>query len=161
MPERPIELSDFETNLDKLSVAHSPRIIVAWVDTSSEEEEEMALNLRRGLKDLVAGRNKGLSSKEAAQTQLPPNLPLPPFPSPPGLLLDPNLQKKNRKEKDIDEGENVPPKQQKTAKDKRASSVDSREDLLGVEVLRQQRIWAPRLELEGDAIPWDASVREF
>ena len=124
----------------------------------------MALNLRRGLKDLVAGRNKGLSSKEAAQTQLPPNLPLPPFPSPPGLLLDPNLQKKNRKEKDIDEGEIVPPKgskQQKTTKDKRASFVDSREDPLGAEVLLQQRIWAPRLELEGAAIPWDASVREF
>ena len=99
----------------------------------------MALNLRRGLKDLVAGRNKGLSSKEAPQTQLPPNLPLPPFPSPPGLLLDPNLQKKNRKEKDIDEGEIVPlksPKQQKTIKDKRTSSMDGRKDPLGAEVLR-------------------------
>ena len=70
----------------------------------------MALNPRRGLKDLVAGRNKRSSSKEAPQTQLPPNPPLPPLPSPLGLLPNPNLQKKKRKEKDIEEGEIIPPK---------------------------------------------------
>ena len=42
--------------------------------------------------------------------------------------------------------------QQKIAKDKRASSADSREDLVGVEVRCQQRIWAPRFELDGAAI---------
>ena len=51
----------------------------------------MALNLRRGLKDLVVGRNKGSSFKEAPKTQLPPNPPLPPFPSPLILHHDPNL----------------------------------------------------------------------
>ena len=70
----------------------------------------MALNPRRGLKDLIVGRNKGSSSKEAPKTQLPPNPPLPPLPSPISLLPNPNLQKKKRKEKDIKEGEIAPPK---------------------------------------------------
>lgn len=51
-------------------------------------------------------------------------------------------------------------KQQKMAKDKRVSPVDNREDLLAIEV-RQQGVWAPRLELEGVAIPWNSSIREF
>ena len=99
-----MELSDSEAEFDRLSAAHSPRHVVAWVDTSSEEEEEMALNPRRGLKDLVAGR-KGSSSKDAPKTQLPPNPPFPPFPSPLGLHPDLNLQRKKRKGKDIEEGE--------------------------------------------------------
>ena len=68
----------------------------------------MALNPRRGLKDLVTGRNKGSSSKEASKTQLPPNPPILSLPFPLGLLPDPNLQKKKRKEKDIEEGEIAP-----------------------------------------------------
>ena len=59
-----MELSDSEANFDRFSVAHSPRLVVARINTSSTEEEEMALNLRRGLKDLVAGR-KGSSSKDS------------------------------------------------------------------------------------------------
>ena len=65
--ERPIELSDSEAKLDRLFAAHS-LILVTRVNNSSEEEEEMALNSRRDLKDLVAGRNKGSSSKKAPQT---------------------------------------------------------------------------------------------
>ena len=64
--------------MDILFTAHSLILVIARVNTSSEEEEEMALNPRRDLKDLVAGRNKGSSSKKASQIQLPPNLPLPP-----------------------------------------------------------------------------------
>ena len=64
-PERLVELSDSKVELDKSSVANSARLVIAQVDSSSEEEEEIALNSRRGLKDLVARRNKGSSSKEA------------------------------------------------------------------------------------------------
>ena len=88
MHERPVELSDSDTDLDRLSVAHSPRLLVARIDTSSDEEEEMALNPRRGLRDLVAGR-KGASSKDAPQTQLSPAPPLPSLPSPLGLAFRP------------------------------------------------------------------------
>ena len=38
VPERPVELLDFEVDLDKLSTAHSPRFVVSWIETSSEEE---------------------------------------------------------------------------------------------------------------------------
>ena len=76
VPERLVVLSDSEVELDRQSAAHCPRLLVAQVDANSEEEEEMALNPKRGLRDLVAGR-KGASSKDAPQTQLPP---LPPSP---------------------------------------------------------------------------------
>ena len=107
-----MELSDSETNFDRFSAAHSPKHVVARINTNSEEEEEMALNPRIGLKDLVAG-GKGLSSKDVPQTQLPPNPPLPPLPSPLSLHPDPNLQRKKRKGKEIEEGEIIPPKDPK------------------------------------------------
>ena len=66
--ERPIELSDSEAKLDRLFAAHSLILVITRVNNSSKEEEEMALNPRRDLKDLVAGRNKGSSSKKAPQT---------------------------------------------------------------------------------------------
>ena len=59
-----MELLNSEVDFDRFSVAHSPRLVVARINTSSAEEEEMALNLIRGLKYLVAGR-KGSSSKDA------------------------------------------------------------------------------------------------
>ena len=161
-PERLVELSDSEAKFDRLFVAHSPRLIVARVDTSSEEDE-MALNRSRGLKDLVAGR-KGSSSKDAPQTQLPPNPPLPSLPSPLGLHPNPNLQRKKRKGKDNDEGEIVPlkdSKQQRIARDKRGSFVESKEDSLEAKVRQPQRTCALRLELDGTAILWDASVWDF
>ena len=67
-PERLVELSDFEADFDKSSAAHPPRLVIAWVDTNSEEEKDMALNLRRGLKDFVARRNRRSSSKDAPKT---------------------------------------------------------------------------------------------
>ena len=68
----------------------------------------MALNQRKGLRDLLAGRNKGSTSKEVPKFQTPPNLP--PSPPPPtidlDLLLIPNLKKK-RKDQVLEEGEVV------------------------------------------------------
>ena len=61
----------------------------------------------------------------------------------------------------MEEGELVPRKenkQQKTTRDhrdKRGSSVDSRDE---VKVRRPQRPWAPQLEMDGAAIPYDASI---
>ena len=89
--ERPVELSNSEGELDKSSATHSPKLIITQVDSSSEEEDIMAFNLRKGLKEILVERNKGSSSKNAPKTQLPPNLPPPPFPCPFGLLLNPNL----------------------------------------------------------------------
>ena len=62
MPTRPIELSDSDADLDRFFAAHSPRLIVAQIDTSQEiEEEGMDLKQRSSLKGLMANRNKGQS----------------------------------------------------------------------------------------------------
>jgi len=115
----------------------------------------MALNTRRGLEDILAERKKGSSSKEVLKTQFPPSLPLPPLPSLLGLHPDPNLQKKKRKEKDIEEGEIVLPKgwkQHKLTKDRaQDTSVESREAEHSANV--RHSVWNPKLELDGMALP--------
>ncbi|XP_065619502.1 uncharacterized protein LOC136063278 [Quercus suber] len=102
---------------------------------------------RPSLKGLIAKRNKGGTSKDIPQTlppaDLPPHLPPPPPPPPPPtdlqLQANPNLKKK-RPSQDLEEGRVAPRKgfkQQKTAKDpkdKRASSMDSRDE---AEVIQQ------------------------
>ena len=63
---------DLKDEFDRTSGVHTPGLIVVKIDDSSEEEEEeMTLNPRKGLKDLLVGRNKGSSSKEAPKSQLP------------------------------------------------------------------------------------------
>lgn len=61
-----MELSDSKTELDRLSVAHPSKRIVARADSNSKEEG-MDLKQRTVLKGLLANRNKGLVLKEAPQ----------------------------------------------------------------------------------------------
>jgi len=122
----------------------------------------MTLNPRKGLKDLLTGRNKRSSSKETLKSQLLSSLP-PSSPPTTGLLPIPNLKKK-RKEQEVEQGEVVfqENKKQKMAQDKGwATLVESREDLGVVEVHQQHHTWAPRLELDNAAISWNSSIREF
>ena len=93
----------------------------------------------------MAERNKGSSSKEAPKSQVPPTLPSPPPPTPTDLGLNAMKDlKKKRPVQDLEEGEVAPQKgtkQQKTTKDpkdKRSSSVDSREEQTLAEVVRPQ-----------------------
>ena len=54
---------------DRTSGVCTPGLIVAKIDDIFEEkEEEMAFNLRKCLKDLLAGRNKESSFKEAPKS---------------------------------------------------------------------------------------------
>ena len=115
----------------------------------------MDLKQRSGLKGLMANRNKGQPSRDVPKVQVPASLPPPP--SPPtdlGLQTNTNLRRK-RTVDDLKEGEVGPQeevKQQKKAKepkDKRAKSVDSRDEAL---VRRGQHTWSPRLELDGAPI---------
>nr|POE89028.1 hypothetical protein CFP56_60423 [Quercus suber] len=69
-----IHVSYLEDKFDKTSGVRTLSLIVAKVDDSFEEEDAMALNPRKGLKDILVGRNKGSSSKEALKSQLPPTL---------------------------------------------------------------------------------------
>ena len=109
-----IQLPDFEDELDKHSVAHSPRLIVARVNPSFEEDKEMDINPRRGLKGLLTVRNKKALSKKVHKSQVPTNLPHPPpiLVTTVGLLPYPDLKKKKKKRKgqEVEEGKVVPPK---------------------------------------------------
>ena len=114
---------------------------------------------RPGLKSLLASRNKGGSSKEAPKTQ-PPAIPITPPLTKLGLLAMPNL-KKRRPDQDVEEGELIPwkeNKQQKTTKDpidRRGPFVESKDE---AEIRQPQRSWTPRLEMDGAAIPYNASI---
>ena len=158
--EKSVDISDFETESINLSSVHPKQLVITRIDSESkEEEEEMDQKKRPGLKGLLASRNKRGSSKEVPKTQ-PPAIPPPPPHTDLGLQAMPNLRKR-RPDHELEEGELAPQKdnkQQKVAKDprdKRGTSVDSRDK---AEVRRPQRIWALRLEMEGAPIPYDASI---
>ena len=158
--EKPVDISDFETDSVDTSSVHPRQLVITQIDSESEEEEDqMDQKKRPGLRGLLA-KNRGGSSKEAPKTQPPPEIPVPPPLTDLGLQAMPNL-KKRRPDQGLEEGEIVPRKegkQQKTnrdPRDKRGNSVDSMEEL---EVRWPQQSWAPRLEMDGAAIPYDASI---
>ena len=137
--------------------------------SSKEEEEEMALNKgNKSLRELMVAWNKVSTSKEATKSQVSPILPPPPsaLPADLGLKAIPDL-KKERLVLELEEGEVGPQKgakQQKVAKDpwdKRSSFVNSQEGQNRADVCFPQRTWSPWLKVDGVAIPWNASVRDF
>jgi len=67
-PERPVQLSDSEIESDRLSAAFQPKLVVARVDTSSEEKGRMNSKRRPSLKGLIANRNEGGTSKDVPRT---------------------------------------------------------------------------------------------
>lgn len=151
--ERPLQILDFENESDRHFAALQLELVVARVDTSSEERSGMDLKKRPSLKGLIANKNKEEALKDAPKAQIAANLPPPPFPIDLGLHTVLDLKKK-RPVQELEEGEVVPPKgtkQQKTRdlRDRMGNSVDSRED---AKVRRQQRNWASRLELDGAQI---------
>lgn len=63
--EQVVEVLDFEDELDRVSGVRPYSLVIARLDDSSEDkEEEMALNQRKGLRDLFAGMKKGSESKD-------------------------------------------------------------------------------------------------
>ena len=77
---RPVELSDFGSNIDRSSAAPTLGLVIAQVDSSQEVKEEgMDLKPRSGLRGLLSNRNKGQSSRDAPKEQATCKLP-PPFP---------------------------------------------------------------------------------
>ena len=92
--EKPVDISNSETESINLSSVHSKQLIITQVDSEYEvEEEQMDQKKRPGLKGLLASRNKGGNSKEAPKTQ-PLAIPAPPPPTDLGLLTMPNLKKR-------------------------------------------------------------------
>ncbi|XP_050278188.1 uncharacterized protein LOC126719704 [Quercus robur] len=115
----------------------------------------------------MAARGKGQSLKAPAKSQtssLPPVAPQ--VPADLGLKANLDLKKK-RPIESLEEGEVGPRqggKQQKNTrehKDRRAPSVESREEMERAEVRTTPRTWSPRLEVDGASILYNASVREY
>ena len=60
-----IQVLDLEDELDRFSSVCTSGLIVARIDNSSEEEEEeMALNRKKGLRELLAEKAKGSAPKD-------------------------------------------------------------------------------------------------
>ena len=163
---RIVELSDSDSDLDRASAAPDLGLVTAQVGTSQElEEEGMDLKQRSGLRGLLSNRNKGQSSKDVPKEQPSSKAPPPPPPTSDAALQPiPNLRRK-RPVGELEEGEvgqeKAKPqkkgKETKEPKEKRTKSIDSRDEAA---IRREQRIWSPRLELDGAPISWDATLWE-
>ena len=56
-----VQVSNSEDEPDRFSSVRTPGLVIAHIDDSLENEEKMALNKKKGLKELFAERNKGTS----------------------------------------------------------------------------------------------------
>ena len=107
-PEKPVKLSDSETESNRLSSARLPKLVIARIDSSSEEMEGSDQKKRSSLKGLIANRNEGGTSKDVPKIQTPTILPPPPPPTTDlRLLANPNLKKKMPGQ-ELEEGEVAP-----------------------------------------------------
>ena len=79
--------------------------------TTEEEEEEMALNKKKGLCELFSDKAKGSAPKDASGSQ--PPLALPPPPLTVNSFAITNLKKKRKDKELAEEGELVPQKEPK------------------------------------------------
>ena len=124
-PESFVEISDSETESDRLFTAHQPGQTITFVETSSEEAEAMDLKKRPSLRGLMASKGKGVTLLEAPKVQTPVNLPPPPSlpPVDQGPRANPDVKKK-RLIQELEEGEMLPQKgaKQQKVKDHRDKS---------------------------------------
>ena len=64
-----IQVSESEDEPDRFLGVHALGLVIARIDNSSEEEEEeMSLNRKRGLHELLANRAKGLAPKDTSRS---------------------------------------------------------------------------------------------
>ena len=76
-----IQVSNSKDVLDRFSSVHTSGLVVARIASDSkeeEDEEEMPLERKKGLRELLANRAKGSVPKDASGSQ--PPLPPPPLP---------------------------------------------------------------------------------
>ena len=102
-----VQVSDSEDELNKFSDVRTPSLVTARVDYNSKDKEKMALNRKKGMKEFLIERNKGISESPPLPAP-PPPLPLPPPTV--SLLPIPNLKKKRKENKITEKGKVVPQK---------------------------------------------------
>ena len=102
-----VQVSDSEDKLNKFFDVRTPSLVTARVDDNSKDEEKMALNRKKGMKEFLTERNKGISESPPLPAP-PPPLPLPPPTV--SLLPIPNLKKKRKENEITEKGKVVPQK---------------------------------------------------
>ena len=120
------------------------------------------------IRELMKGRNKAPSPQEKSKSKPPVNPPPPSPQLPADLGLKPNLDlRRKRHIEALKKGEMSPskgskqPRQSQDQRNRRSSSVDSREELPVAQVRRPTHTWSPKLEVDGVPIAWDASLRHY
>lgn len=99
-----IHLLDKEDELDRNLGVRAPGLIIARIDSNLKKEEEMALNKRKTLKDLLIDKAKGKTSKDPVAPYPLPILPSPSTPSS-SLLPIPYLKKMRKGKEETKKGE--------------------------------------------------------
>ena len=107
-PKAPlIELSDIEGKPDRNFTICIPPLVIACPDDSSDEEVGNMVSNKgnKSLRELMAARGKGTTSKVPTKSQAPSNLPPAPLQVPAnlGLKVNPDLKKK-RPVESLEEG---------------------------------------------------------
>ena len=117
----------------------------------------------------MKSRNKAPFPHDKNKSKSPVNPPPPPphqLPADLGLKPNPDLRRKRHIEAP-EEGEMVPskgskqPRQSQDQRSKRSNSVVSREEPPVAQVRRPTCTWSPKLEVDGVAIVYDASLRHY
>ena len=117
----------------------------------------------------MKNRNKAPSPQDKNKSKPPVNPPLPPplqISADLGLKPNPVLRKKRHIET-TEEGELGPskgskqPRQSQDQRNRRSTSMDSREKPPVAQVRRPTRTWSPVLEVDGVPIAYDATLRHF
>ena len=130
----------------------------------------MAPKTGPSLRELMKSRNKAPSPQDKNKSKPPVNPPPPPpppqLPVDLGLKPNPDLRRKRHIEA-LEEGEmalskgSKQPRQSQDQRGRRSSSVDSREEPPVAQVRRPTCTWSPKLEVDGVAIAYDASLRHY
>ena len=129
----------------------------------------MAPKTGPSLKELMKNRNKAPYPKDKNKSKPPINPHPPPPPQIPadlGLKPNPDLRKKRQIET-IEEGDLGPskgskqPRQSQDHRNRRSTSVDSREEPPVAQVRRPTHTWSLVLEIDGMPIAYDATLRHY
>lgn len=119
-----------------------------------------------GLRAVLTGRSKGSGPKDVSSSELPP--PLPPLTPSVNPFASANHEERENDKEVPEKGElvphteKVPPKLPKRTKGKgKASFSEGREASLTAKVHPLNPMWSPQLKLDGAAIPWNSTIKEF
>ena len=162
-----IQVLNSGDELNRSSGISAPGFIVVCVTDSSKEEEKIPLKRKKGLRELLTSKAKGLAPKDASGSQPLPTLPPPP-PPPVNPFTSANLKKRKKDKEVVEEGEvipldeGVPPTLLKTSKAKgNGFSIKSKDAETVAEVRPPNPTWNPWLDLDSVAIPWNSSIKKF